>query len=109
MSVTQFSQDRYAVAAQEDRSAPRTRLAIAATLRPSGDRGFTTVVRDLSLSGFSCEAVTGMRPGALCWLTLPGLSALQAQVVWNNAGIVGCEFAFLLNPAVHEQLISRYA
>jgi PilZ domain len=101
-------QDRYLVAAQEDRCAPRTRLAIPASLRPSGDKGFATTVRDLSLGGFSCEALSRMRPGALCWLTLPGLSALQAEVIWNHGGMVGCAFASLLNPAVFEKVVARY-
>jgi PilZ domain len=109
MTLAAFSTDRYAVAAQEDRCAPRTKLQIPATLRPSGDKGFSTVVHDLSLGGFSCEAVTGMRPGALCWLTLPGLAALQAEVAWNNGAMVGCAFANLLNPAVHDAILARFS
>jgi PilZ domain len=100
--------ERYTIAAQEDRCAPRTALSIPSTLRPSGDKGFATTVHDLSLGGFSCEALTGMRPGALCWLTLPGLSALQAEVIWNHAGMVGCAFANLLNPAVFQSILDRY-
>jgi PilZ domain len=100
--------DRYTVAAQEDRCAPRTRLEIPASLRPSGDKGFATTVHDLSLGGFSCEALSRLRPGALCWLTLPGLSALQAEVIWNHGGMVGCAFANLLNPAVFESVVGRY-
>jgi PilZ domain len=101
-------QDRYLVAAQEDRCAPRTRLRIPASLRPSGDKGFATTVHDLSLGGFSCEAMSRMRPGALAWLTLPGLAALQAEVIWNHNGMVGCAFANLLNPAVFEKVVERY-
>jgi PilZ domain len=101
-------QDRYIVAAQEDRCAPRTRLQIPASLRPSGDKGFATTVHDLSLGGFSCEALSRMRSGALCWLTLPGLAALQAEVIWNHDGMVGCAFANLLNPAVFEKVVERY-
>ena len=101
-------QDRYLVAAQEDRCAPRTRLRIPASLRPSGDKGFSTTVHDLSLGGFSCEAMSKMRPGALAWVTLPGLAALQAEVIWNHDGMVGCAFANLLNPAVFEQIVERY-
>jgi hypothetical protein len=100
--------DRYLVAAQEDRCAPRTRLQIPASLRPSGDKGFATTVHDLSLGGFSCEALSRMRSGALCWLTLPGLGALQAEVIWNHGGMVGCAFANLLNPAVFEKITERY-
>lgn len=107
MTTTEL-QDRYLVAAQEDRCAPRTRLQIPASLRPSGDKGFATTVHDLSLGGFSCEALSRMRSGALCWLTLPGLSALQAEVIWNHSGMVGCAFANLLNPAVFEKVVERY-
>ena len=101
--------DRYTVAAQEDRCAPRTRLEIPASLRPSGDKGFATTVYDLSLGGFSCEALSRMRPGALCWLTLPGLAGLQAEVIWNHNGMVGCAFANLLNAAVFEKIVERYS
>lgn len=100
--------DPYMRAAQEDRCAPRIALKMPATLRPSGAQGFQVTVTDLSLGGFSCEAVTGMRTGALCWLTLPGLSGLQAEVAWNDGARVGCAFANLLNQAVLDNLIARY-
>ncbi len=99
---------RYAAAAQEDRSAPRIKLSIPATLRPSGDKGFQVNVIDLSLSGFACKALTSMHPGTRCWLTLPGLSALQAEIVRNDDNIVGCAFANLLSPAVLELIIARF-
>ena len=54
---------RYDIAAQEDRSAPRTKLAIPAQLRASGARAFQTVVNDLSLSGFTA-AHAKLEPGS---------------------------------------------
>lgn len=99
---------RYEDAAQEDRSAPRVRLSIPATMRPSGSPGFAVVVRDLSLSGVACEALTGMAAGTRVWLTLPGLAAIQAKIVWNDGTIVGCEFDTLLNLAVMENILARY-
>jgi len=102
------TQNRYSVAAQEDRSAPRTRLLIPASLRPSGSRGFQSEVRDLSLSGFSAQSINKMHPGTLCWLTIPGLESLQAEVVWWNNQLVGCGFSQLLNPIVHDMIIARY-
>lgn len=98
----------YQMMAQEDRCAPRAAVNIPATLRPSGSAGFNVVVTDLSLAGFACQAVTGMKPGTLCWLTLPGLSGLQAEVIWNNGSMVGCAFARLLNQAVLDLIVSRY-
>ena len=99
---------RYEIAAQEDRSSPRTKIAIPAQLRASGARPFQTVVNDLSLSGFSATAISRMHVGAVCWLTLPGLEALQAEVVWWENNLVGCAFSNLLSPIVHDNILARY-
>jgi len=104
-----LQQDKsYAVAAQEDRSAPRTRIAIPAQLRASGGRAFQTVVQDLSLSGFCASVVTRMFAGQLCWITLPGLQSLQAKVVWWENNLAGCAFDELLSPIVHDNLLARF-
>jgi hypothetical protein len=108
MSTTNFSQDCYAVAAQEDRSAPRTRIAIPASLRASGTKSVQTVVHDLSLSGFSCSSINRLHVGTICWLQLPGLESLQAEVIWWNNSQVGCAFHSLLNPIVHDNLLARF-
>jgi hypothetical protein len=50
-----------------------------------------------------------MHEGQLCWLTLPGLEARQAQVVWWDACKVGCAFSEMLSPIVHERLLARYS
>ena len=101
--------DRYRIAAQEDRCAPRTRLTIPATLRASGGRAFQSVVHDLSISGFSAASINRMHDGQLCWLTLPGLESLEAQVVWWDNCIVGCAFSELLSPIVHDNILQRYS
>jgi len=103
------TQDRYEIAEQEDRCAPRTKLTIPASLRASGGRAFQSVVHDLSISGFSAAAINRMHEGQVCWLTLPGLESLQAQVVWWENCIVGCAFTKLLSPIVHDNIIQRYA
>ena len=106
--TTTITYQRYEDAAQEDRSAPRVRLKIPAIMRPSGSPGFSVVVRDLSLSGVACEALTGMAPGTRIWRTLPVLAALQAKIVWNDGTTVGCEFTTLLNPAVLQNILARF-
>jgi hypothetical protein len=98
----------YGQAALEDRSAPRIKLDIPATLRPSGVTGFGVHVNNLSLSGFACEATTGMPKGARCWLGLPGLAPLQAEVVWNDGITVGCAFTDLLNQSILDAIINRF-
>lgn len=102
------STDRYAIAAQEDRCAPRTRIHIPAQLRISGAKGFQTVVNDLSLGGFCASAVARVHPGTVCWLSIPGLEAMMAEVVWWDNSLVGCSFHQLLNPIIHDNLISRW-
>ena len=107
--MTLISSDRYTIVAQEDRSAPRTRLTIPVRLRVSGAGAFETVVQDLSIGGFSAATISRMYEGQICWLTLPGLESRQAQVVWWNACTVGCAFDQMLSPIVHETILARYA
>ena len=103
------AQDKYEIAAQEDRCAARTKLTIPATLRASGGRAFQTVVHDLSISGFSASSINRMHEGQVVWLSLPGLESLQAEVVWWDNCIVGCAFAELLSPIVHDNILQRYS
>lgn len=102
------TRDKYSAAAQEDRCAPRTQMLIPSTMRASGGRSFQTVVHDLSLSGFSAAAISRMHNGQFCWLTLPGLESLQAEVVWWEGRVVGCAFQHLLSPIVLEDILGRH-
>ena len=104
-----IQKDLYFSAAQEDRSAPRTRISIPASLRASGGRAFQTVVHDLSLSGFCAAAVSRIHPGSVCWLTLPGMESLQAEVVWWDNSLIGCAFEKMLSPVVHENILNRWS
>jgi hypothetical protein len=108
MSAAFTSEDSYALAAQEDRCAPRTRIAIPSMLRQSGGRSFNTVVNDLSLSGFCAGSIGRMHVGTVCWLTLPNLESLQAEVIWWDNSLVGCAFANLLSPIVHDNILARW-
>lgn len=108
MMTTRSSDSRYAIASQEDRSAPRSKVAIPAALRPSGSKGFQTVLNDLSLSGFSATSINRLHPGTLVWLTIPGLESMQAQVVWWENSMVGCAFGQLLSPIIHDNILTRW-
>lgn len=99
--------DSYVRAAQEDRCGPRVTLNIPAMLRPSGANAFQTTLIDLSIGGFAAQAVTGVRAGSLCWLTVGPFKGLQAEVIWNDGQVVGCAFATLLNPAVFDAIVNR--
>jgi len=108
MPIIRHTLSRYDLASQEDRSALRSKIAVPARLRVSGGRGFQTVVQDLSLSGFSATAVTRMHSGTICWLTLPGLEAMQAEVVWWENALCGCAFSTLISPIIHDDLLARF-
>lgn len=105
---SRFGPGSYEYSAQEDRCAPRNRVAIPSTLRASAAKSFPTTVQDLSLGGFSAVALHRMHVGTMCWLTLPGLESMQAEVVWWQDGMVGCAFANLLSVVVLDDLLARY-
>ncbi|MEH6790369.1 PilZ domain-containing protein [Parasphingorhabdus sp.] len=98
----------YAIAVEEDRCAVRHRLAIPAKMRLSCSSSFPVNVLDMSLAGFSCDALLQAHPGTLCWLTLPGLGALEAEVVRHDPAGMGCSFKNLLNQAVLDHFVMRY-
>jgi hypothetical protein len=105
---SRFGPGSYEFSAQEDRCAPRIKVSIPSSLRPSGGKGFHTVVSELSQAGFSASSLNRMHPGTICWLTLPGLESLQSEVVWWTSGQVGCAFAALLSPIVLDNYAARY-
>ncbi len=92
----------------EDRCSQRTNLAIPARLRMRGDASMQVTVTDLSIAGFGCPSHLMRAPGTICWITMPGLGSLQAEVIHNNGQRMGCAFDNLLAPAVYDMLVSRY-
>lgn len=88
---------------------PSTKLSIPATLRASGGRDLKTVLHDLSITGFSAASMSRLQDGQPCWLTLPDLEKLEAEVVWWDNCIVGCEFSELMSPIVHDNILLRYS
>ncbi len=90
-------------------ASPRKRLAIPATLRISGGGEFQSVVSDLSISGFSAASINRMNEGQVCWLTMPGLDPLRAEVMWWDNSIVGCAFSELLSPILHDNILQQHS
>jgi len=98
----------YAHAALEDRCAPRHKLAIPAKLRFSCSNSFEIEVTDMSLAGFACDALLEIGSGTRCWLTLPGLGALEAEIVRNNNEGLGCAFVNLISLPVLDHYVAKY-
>ena len=53
-------------------------------------------------------SVNRLRPGTICWLTLPGLESLQSEVVWCDNNLIGCAFSKLLSPIVYDNILARW-
>ena len=104
----QIMQDDYARVAQENRCAPRTKIAIPSELSFGKSRKFKTVVHDLSIAGFSASAMRRLEPDQTGWLTLPGLQAISCKVVWWDRSIAGAAFDNLLDQAVLDDILRQW-
>jgi hypothetical protein len=103
---SRFGPGSYEHASQEDRSTPRVRVHLAASVRPSGVRGFQTIVRDLSLAGFTAVSPARLEAHNFCWLSIPGFEAIQGEVVWWETGMFGVAFGKLLDQATFNAIIA---
>jgi len=98
----------YEYVAQEDRCAPRVEVSIPGYIRVVGGKRLATTTRNISLSGFAAIAVARLNIGAKCWLTLPNMESLEAEVVWWDRGIVGCSFRNLFTDSDLDAMIERW-
>jgi len=105
---SRFGPGSYEHASQEDRSAPRVRVHITALLRPAGVRAFETIIRDLSLGGFTATSPTRLEAHNLCWLTIPGFAPIQGEVVWWEAGAAGVAFASLIERDLFDAVVAQH-
>ena len=92
--------------ARPRRYATAAGLTIPANLKPSGGRGFSTVVHDFSIGGFSGTAAGPLREGTLCWLYVPGIEPLACEVIWWRDNAVGCAFHDLLDFGTYETIVA---
>ncbi len=99
----------YVYAAEEDRCAVRYPVAIPARLRFSCSQSFDVTLSDISLAGFNCDALLHAHPETRCWITMPSLGSLEAEVVRHDNRGLGCAFGVLLNPAVMDRLLAEYS
>jgi hypothetical protein len=106
-TMSSSAPDEAAFPVRDARGAPRKRLSIPVILRPEKSKRMHTMLRDLSLSGFSASAMFRIPVGTVCWLTLPGREPMEARVVWWEGGLVGCAFAKLIGSVTYDAIIER--
>jgi hypothetical protein len=93
---------------QDARRALRLDVAFNAGLREPGSTRFQISVVDLSVTGFRCETSFTLREGATVWLTIPGLSGIEAVVAWKDHFHYGCSFKAPLHIAVFDHIAKLY-
>lgn len=92
---------------RDSRRAERLPLSFPASLREPGSTKFSVEVRDLSVSGFRCDTSFSLTVGSRVWLTIPGIEALEAQVMWREQWCYGFAFTAPLHPAVLDHVALR--
>jgi hypothetical protein len=88
----------------ENRAALRRPVKLSARLRDRGARPFAIILADLSPTGFRAEVAFTLKLGTLVWITLPGLSGLEAEIAWQRGAQIGGKFRQPLHSAVFEHI-----
>ncbi len=93
---------------QEKRASRRWDVAVPLEMRGLGTGPASATVSDLSRFGCRVLCQRPYHPGARINLTLPGLAAVDAHVVWCRKRVMGLEFDHPLHEAVADHLIRCY-
>jgi PilZ domain len=75
---------------------------------PGSAQKFEVDVIDLSMTGFRFETSFTIRPGSKVFVTIPGMSALEATVHWARGYIYGAQFERPLYAAVFDLIAARH-
>lgn len=93
---------------QEKRASRRWDVAVPLEMRGLGTGPSSAQVEDLSRFGCRVVGQRPYHPGASVRLTLPGLAAIDATVIWCKERQMGVEFDHPLHEAVADHLIRTY-
>lgn len=92
----------------EHRAARRSAVRFCAKLRDRSTFRFDIDVIDMSTTGFRAIANYSLSPGQMVWVTLPGLSPIQAWIAWRRDNVIGCRFDHPLYPAVFDHVVAQH-
>jgi hypothetical protein len=85
-------------AGRDARRDARVEAAAEVGLRALGSNGVDAQLINISSLGFMAKTDAEITPGSRVWLTLPGVSRVNALVVWSKGGKLGGEFAAPIDP-----------
>ena len=80
------------------RREPRVELSAEVPLRELGATAVDARLINISSHGFMAETRDEIASGSRVWLTLPGVTRVNALVVWSQGGRIGGEFAEPIDP-----------
>ena len=93
----------------EHRKTMRLDVRFSACLRePGSSQKFEVEVIDLSMTGFRFETSFTIRPGSKVFVTIPGMSTLDATVAWARGYIYGAQFDQPLYAGVFDMIAARH-
>lgn len=95
-------------ALETPRQARRLDVRLTGSLREQGSSKFEVNVLDMSVTGCRLETSFLLNPGTKVWITIPGLSALEAEITWRRNYCYGCRFTNLLHAAVLDHIVARF-
>ncbi len=89
----------------DNRRALRQPIAVTAQIRDGRGPKFACRILDLSTTGFRAEAVHPLSIGDTVWVTLPGMSGMEAEVAWRDDFTIGCRFKRPLYDAIFDNIV----
>ena len=105
MDVRTFGFDSPIGGDADHRRASRVAIQVGARLRDRLSNKYDVRITDLSVTGFRAEAHYALEPGAIVWLTIPGMQGLEAVIAWRRDRVIGCSFRNPLYPAVLDHIV----
>ena len=94
-------------AGQQPPGSERTAVEAEVALRSPGKLHYRVRLFDMSPLGCKAEFVERPRVDDMVWITIAGLEALEASVVWVAGHKGGLRFVRPIHPAVFDALMGR--
>lgn len=89
---------------RDQRRAMRADVNTKVIIREAQGMRFTAELIDISVTGFRVRTLYSVRLNSSLWITLPGLSALEAEIAWHDDPQYGGSFLTPLHPAVRDHI-----
>ena len=94
---------------RDHRGTIRLNVRVTAWLREQGSSfKFDVEVIDLSATGFRFQTMSRLQVGQHVFITIPGVSSLEAEIAWSEHFVHGAAFENPLHTAVFDHIADKY-